>query len=144
MTNVVAFLLSAGLIATVLWEAFETIVLPRSVRRRFRLARLYFRGVWKPWRRLAAHIENEPRRDYFLAVFGPLSLFGLMALWAIGLIVGFAGLHWAAGSSLRPVHSEVRFLDDLYLSGTTLTTLGLGDLQPVGGIARLLTVAEAG
>jgi hypothetical protein len=37
-----------------------------------------------------------------------------------------------------------RFIDDLYLSGTTFFTLGLGDVEPVGGVARLITVAEAG
>ena len=35
-------------------------------------------------------------------------------------------------------------LDDLYISGTTFFTLGLGDIQPVGHVARIITVAEAG
>jgi hypothetical protein len=60
------------------------------------------------------------------------------------LIVGFAGLHWSAGSHLRPLGTDIPFLDDLYMSGTTFFTLGLGDLHPVGRVARLLTVAEAG
>jgi hypothetical protein len=36
------------------------------------------------------------------------------------------------------------FVDDLYMSGTTFFTLGLGDVHPVGSIARVLTVAEGG
>src|SRR4029077_2769088 len=36
------------------------------------------------------------------------------------------------------------FIDDLYMSGTTFFTLGLGDLRPVGRVARFLAVAEAG
>jgi len=52
-------------------------------------------------------------------------------------------LQWAAGSHLEPLGTLSRFSDDLYMSGTTFTTLGLGDLHPVGGRARLLTVAEA-
>src|SRR5204863_9483734 len=35
-------------------------------------------------------------------------------------------------------------IDDLYMSGKTLFTLGLGDLQPAGRRARMITVAEAG
>src|SRR5881396_1922445 len=140
----VAFLLSALLIATVLWDAFETVVLPRSVTRRLRLTRMYFRATWRPWGQAAALFRPDARRERFLAVYGPLSLLGLAALWAVGLVVGFAGLHWSAGSNLRPVTGEARLLDDLYMSGTTFFTLGLGDLQPAGRVARAVTVAEAG
>jgi ion channel len=140
----VAAILSVALIAVVLWDAFETVVLPRSVSRRLRLTRLYLRATWRPWGRAASLFRSDTRRERFLAVYGPISLLGLAALWALGLIVGFAGLHWAAGSNLRPMTGEIRFLDDLYMSGTTFFTLGLGDLQPAGRVARVLTVAEAG
>jgi hypothetical protein len=139
-----AFLSSGLLIAAVLWDAFETVVLPRAVSRRLRLTLLYFRATWRPWRVVAAMFRSESRRERFLAIFGPLSLLGLVGVWAVGLVAGFAGLHWSAGSNLRPVSTDPRFLDDLYMSGTTFFTLGLGDLLPVGRIARLLTVAEAG
>src|SRR5262245_40362621 len=60
-------------------------------------------------------------------------------------VMGFAGMQWAIGSHIKPVSSgDARFLDDLYMSGTTFFTLGLGDVQPVGRAARVLTVAEAG
>src|SRR6476469_1489177 len=139
-----AFLSSAVVITIVLWDAFETVVLPRTVGRRLRLARLYFHVTWLTGGRSAALFRAEGRRERFLAVFGPLSLLGLVCVWALGLIGGFAGLHWSAGSHLRPLGSDIPFLDDLYMSGTTFFTLGLGDLQPVGRVARLLTVAEAG
>jgi Ion channel. len=133
---------SAALIGTVLWDAFETIILPRSIVRRFRLARAWIRGMWLPWRLIAGRVRPA-RRERFLAIFGPIALLGLIALWAICLIIGFAGLHWAAGSRLEPIGATPRFSDDLYMSGTTFTTLGLGDLHPVGRVARLLTVVEA-
>jgi hypothetical protein len=140
--HLLALLLSAFLMATVLWDAFETVVLPRTVSRRLRLTRVYFRYTWRLWSRLAARIRSDRGRERFLAVFGPLSLLGLAGVWATGLLIGFAGLHWAAGSRMQPASG--RFIDDLYLSGTTFFTLGLGDIQPVGGAARLITVAEAG
>ena len=128
--------------ATVLWDAFETVVLPRTVSRRLRLTRLYFRVTWRLWSRVAAQVHSDRRRERFLAVFGPISLLGLAGVWGTGLLIGFAGLHWAAGSHMQPPSG--RFIDDLYLSGTTFFTLGLGDVEPVGGVARLITVAEAG
>lgn len=143
MTTIAALLFSAALIAVVLWDAFETILLPRTVTHRFRLTRFFVRGAWVPWRWIADWFVAR-RRDRFLAVFGPLALLALLVLWAAGLVFGFAGLQWAAGSHLRPIRADARFLDDLYMSGTTFTTLGIGDLQPIGTVARILTITEAG
>jgi hypothetical protein len=142
MVPIAIGLVSAALIAVVLWDAFETIILPRSIVRRWRLARLWVRGLWLPWRFIGSTFTSK-RRERFLAIFGPIALLTLIALWAVCLITGFAGLHWAAGSRLAPANGGISFHDDLYMSGTTFTTLGIGDLNPVGPIARLLTVAEA-
>ena len=142
--HLLALLLSAFLIAAVLWDAFETIVLPRSVARRLRLARVYFRVTWNPWRRIAIRIRRERIRERFLAIYGPLSLLGLIVVWALAMLVGFAGLQWSTGSHVRPARADAPFLEDLYFSGTTFFTLGLGDVQPDGATARFITVAEAG
>jgi hypothetical protein len=141
---VLPLLFSLLLIAIILWDAFETLVLPRTVSRRLRLTRLYFRATWSVWAHAAKLFRGDQRRERFLAVFGPLSLLGLAAVWAVGLMVAFAGVQWSIGSHIRPITDGERFIDDLYLSGTTFVTLGLGDLQPVGRIARFVTVAEAG
>jgi len=132
------------LIATVLWDAFETVVLPRTVSRRLRLARVYFRATWHLWARVAQTFQSENRRERFLAIYGPVSVLGLLVVWAIGLIFGFAALLWSAGSNLQVAERAAGFGDDLYMSGTTLVTLGLGDVHPIGTIARTLTVVEAG
>jgi len=142
--HLVALLLSALIITAVLWDAFETVVLPRSVTRRLRLTLLYVRATWSPWRRVATLFQSDARRERFLAVYGPIFFLGLAALWALGLVLGFAGLQWSAGSNLLPTAAEFRFIDDLYMSGTTFFTLGLGDLRPAGRVARAITVAEAG
>jgi len=139
-----SLLIGLALISVALWDAFETVVLPRTVTRRLRLARLYFRGTWRTWARTAVMFESDNRRERFLAIYGPLSLIGLLTVWAIALILGFAALHWSAGSRLATPDGDARFVDDLYMSGTTFFTLGLGDVRPVAGVARFLTVAEAG
>jgi hypothetical protein len=132
------------LIAIVLWDAFETVVLPRTVTRRVRLTRLYARWTWLPWARIARTMASEGRRERFLAIYGPLSLLGLSAVWALGLIAGFAVVEWGTGSQLVTPSGSATFLDDLYVSGTTFFTLGLGDVYPAAPIARVLTVAEGG
>jgi len=53
-------------------------------------------------------------------------------------------LHLAAGSALNTPGEMPTFRTDLYLSGTTFFTLGLGDVTPRSTLARLITVAEGG
>src|SRR5215470_16943339 len=79
-----------ALILVVLWEAFESIVLPRRVSRRFRLTRIFYRSIWKPWSMLARQMQAGKRREALLSYFGPLSLLMLLVVWAAGLVLGFA------------------------------------------------------
>ena len=132
------------LLLVVLWDAFETIVLPRRVSRRLRLTRLFFRATWLPWRALARLRKPGIARENFISVYGPLSLLFLLALWAAALVFGFALLHWGVGTHLLLPAGLGGFAADLYYSGTTLVTLGLGDVSPTSGLGRLLTVIEGG
>jgi len=136
-------LIGIVLIVVVLWDVFETIVLPRRVTRRFRLTRAFYRLIWLPWSAIARRFKKSKQRETFLSVFGPLSLLALLVLWAATLVFGFASLHWAVGSRLNLVNGRAGFFSDLYYSGTTFFTLGLGDIAPSGSPARGLTVIEA-
>lgn len=139
-----AIVAGALLLLVVLWDAFETIVLPRRVMRRFRLTRLFYRATWLPFRQLAYLRRPGAARENFLSVYGPLSLLLLLALWATGLVVGFALLHWGIGTRLQLPAGIAGFAASLYFSGTTLFTVGLGDVAPTSGMGRFLTVLEGG
>jgi hypothetical protein len=136
--------LGAFLIFIVLWEAFETVVFPRRVTRRFRLTRLFYRNTWRPYQAIVEIVVPAKRRETLLSFFGPLSLLLLLGIWACGLILGFALLHWADGSAVQTNQGPPGFLTDLYLSGTNFFTLGLGDVTPRSLFAKLLTVLEGG
>ena len=142
--EIAAALLGAALIFGVLWEGFETVVLPRRVTRRFRLTRFFYRNSWRPWSRMVRFLVPIRRRETWLSYFGPLSLLLLLSVWAAGLIVGFGLLHWAAGSAVMTHDGNGGFAVDLYLSGTTFFTLGLGDVIPQTTLARFLVVVESG
>jgi len=144
-TAVMAWVAGLFVVAVILWDVFETIILPRRVTRLFRLVRLFYRWTWIPWSVVARAVRTRNRRESFLSYFGPLSLLLLFAVWAVGLIFGFAILHFAAGSAISLAPNEHRgFLADFYLSGTTFFTLGLGDVTPQTELARVITVMEAG
>ncbi len=133
----------AILLATVLWDAFETIILPRRVSGRIRLTKLFYRASWHPWRATARLLPRRPR-DAFLSFYGPLSLILLLGLWATGIVLAFGMLQWAAGSALVMAGGAPGFWTDVYMSGTTFFTLGLGDVAPRTAFAKALTVIEAG
>ena len=142
--TVAAAVLGCTLILLVLWEGFETIVLPRRVTRRFRLTRFFYRRTWLPWVTLVRALVPERNQDTLLSFFGPLSLLVLLSIWAGALIIGFALLHWSNGSALLAHDGSSGLLIDLYLSGTTFFTLGLGDVIPRSDTSRLLVVVESG
>jgi len=141
--SVLTAIIGAAMIMVILWEVFETIILPRRVTRRFRFSKFIFRVNWVVWK--AAVVELVPRRnrEQWLSFYGPLSLLFLLFVWAGGLIVGFALLHSAAGLTVRWA-GRAGFLTDVYYSGTTFFTLGLGDIVPMSGTLRLLTMIESG
>lgn len=137
-------ILGLVLLAIVLWDVFETIILPRRVTRRIRLARIFYKSTWTPWSWLARRIRAGSWRETFLSVFGPLSLLFLFVVWAVGLIFAFSILHFAAGSAINTPGEPPGYWTDLYMSGSTFFTLGLGDVTPRTELARIITVAEAG
>jgi hypothetical protein len=142
--QVLAAVLGGALIIVVLWDAFETVVLPRRVMRRVRLTRMFYRATWQPWAALADWLPRGRRRETYLSFYGPLSLLFLMWVWAASLVLGFAILDWGSGSGINAQGQAVGFATDLYLSGTTFFTLGLGDVIPRTPLARALTVLESG
>src|SRR5947199_5323934 len=78
-----------------------------------------------------------------LGIYGPLSLLALLTVWAASVVVGFALVHFALGSGIGHITEHSGFFTDLYYSGTTFFTLGLGDIAPLGAAARAVTVMEA-
>ncbi len=141
---VVAGLCGLVLIVVVLWEGFETIILPRRVTRRFRLTRLFYRHTWLPWAKLVTSVIPSGRQETWLSYFGPLSLLILLSIWAWMMIIGYALLQWSVGSAIVTHDGQTGFLIDLYMSGTTFFTLGLGDVVPRNAPGRFLVVIESG
>src|SRR5579864_6989294 len=139
-----AFIAGVAIFLIVLWDAFEAIILPRRVTRRFRLARLFYRITWRIWKLVMCLVSSRKRREALLGFYGPLSLLVLVAVWAVGLVLGFGLMQYGAGSAVNMTGSESSFMTDIYLSGTTFFTLGLGDVIPRSGLARGLVVTEAG
>ena len=133
-------------------DAFQTIILPRRPTGRWRVTRVFYVLTWAPWSWMARKFCHSPKlREQLYSVYGPASLLLLLAVWAGLLVTGFGLLFFAIGSPfsesagiLAPVSLLDHLRTDLYVSGTTLFTLGLGDVLPRSVGARTLLVMEAG
>ena len=142
--SLVVGIVAAFAILLVLQDAFEVMLLPRRVQRRTRFAVIYFRTVWKACSGVAGRLKPHHGREGLLSHFGALSMLGLFASWAAGLILGFGVLEWTLEPAAGLTGSGSPLLEQLYLSGVTFFTLGYGDVVPHTGIARLIAVTEAG
>lgn len=143
-TSPAVFIAGAAILIIVIWDAFESIILPRRVTRQFRLTRLFYRTSWSIWKFACGLIPSRKIRETAMGVFGPISLLILLAVWAVGLVLGFGLMQYGAGSALNVTGTTPSLSTDIYLSGTTFFTLGLGDVLPRSGLARFLVVVESG
>ena len=141
--RLLAVIFGIALIMLVAQDAFETIVLPRRVTRRIRLAKLFYRVTQLGWNSMGHMIQSSARRDSFRGYIAPLSLLALLIFWAALFILGYGLLLWGLALPLSALNNTVSFPTYLYLSSTTFFTLGLGDVSPLPGVGRFLLVSEA-
>jgi len=137
--NLAAALIGLFLIWIALRDVFQSVILPRAVDRRLRISAALIRGLWRLWPRFAWRIRDDGAREDFLAMFAPFSLVALLAAWILTLIMGYGLLFFAIRHELNP--PTTGFWSALYFAGSSLLTIGFGDIVPRTGLARLLAIA---
>jgi hypothetical protein len=128
----------------VLWDAFATIVLPRTVAPMRRVSGRFTRWSWRLWSWLGLRIREPDLQLSFLAVYGPLSVMLLLALWAAMVVVAFTLIYHGLAPRFQAATGPVNFGTLLYMSGSTFLTLGLGDVTSSDPIGRLFIILETG
>ena len=138
-----ALIVGLAVLALVLQDAFEVMLLPRRVKRRVRLMRFFFGAAWAIWSWLALASPVGSRRERFLSIFGALSMMLLFALWGSGLILAFGLIEWASQATVASLAASP-LREQVYMSGVTFFTLGYGDVVPHTSVGRIVAVLEAG
>jgi hypothetical protein len=140
-----ALSIAAGLavIALTMSDVFQSVVMPRATGRRYRISFYVWRLMWYVWPRLAWRIygADGDRREEFLAIFAPLMLTLMIGLWVALLIFGFGALLWGMRGGIWPAH--LAFGTALYFAGTSLLTIGFGDIVGRGVAPRLVSLLAA-
>ena len=132
LIRILAAMAGVWLVGFTLESAIRTVVLPRAV------STVITRTVFLTVRRLFGLLTNAATayetRDRLLALYAPVSLVLLPLVWIALVMIGFAGLFWAAGYG--------SIADSFAVSGSSVTTLGSSVIDETGH--RLLSYAEAG
>ncbi len=140
MFNALIIAIGILLIAATLNDAFQTVVVPRATGRRFRISFYYWRAMWHLWPRLAWRLfaADDGKREDFLAVYAPFMLVTMLAMWVALLIFGFGLVLWGIRSGISPPHETFGAM--LYFAGTSLLTIGFGDVVGRSGASRLVSL----
>jgi hypothetical protein len=136
------FLVGLLCVLIVLLDAFETIVLPRTVRRPIRLTASFFATSRKALRWISRW-KHPKLRQSMLNGFAPLAMIVLIGVWAVLMIIGFALMESGINVPMSSPGGDT-FANRLYFSGTTFFTVGFGDFTPNDGPGKFLAVVEGG
>lgn len=133
----------AVLLALIIFDVYATVL--HSSARYGPVGESLNRLVWRAARGAAHHLSRV-RRHKLLNMVGPL-LLPLLIVVYIGLLVLAFGLiyypHVPSGFTFSVPRPEPGWVDAIYFSGITLTTIGYGDIVPRAAGLRLLALVEA-
>ena len=136
------FALGLVVISIALVDVFETIVVPRPSPGRHRLSRYIVLPTWRLWRWLGERTRTEGlSRDGFYGVYAPAAAVLTLVIWLILLVIGYGLLLFAIRDQLDP--SPTNLGTALYFAGTSVLTLGYGDIVASGSLARAVSLIAA-
>jgi hypothetical protein len=118
-------------------DIFQSVIVPRPVGRALRPSAFISRWGWFSWRAVGHRIVDSDKQEDFLGTYAPLLLISQQIIWVIMLIFGYGLIFFGLREQLRPVPD---FGTALYFAGTSLLTIGYGDVVPAGGVARFVAL----
>jgi hypothetical protein len=130
------------LVVLVLYDVFAAIVVPRRTTSALRLGPILLSGIMWPSYLRAVSIKPLKRyRNELLALFAPGAFAVIMIFWLSLLLLGFATILYGLRFDVKPPIDT--FADAMYFSGTSLLTLGFGDVVAFSWRARVIVLIAA-
>jgi hypothetical protein len=132
--RILVFLIGFAVVALVLLSAIRSFVLPRSAPDKIgRFTFLSIRFLFNlRMRKVHAYLE----RDRIMALFAPISLVALPAVWLTGILAGYMCMYWAV--------QNISLTNIFKISGSSLFTLGYATLDDLPTTVLIFTEAAIG
>ncbi len=127
------------LVAVVVYDVFETVVVPRRTATRWRISPLIVYLLWPVWQWIGLRVKPAWRRENFLGTYAPFVITLLLVVWVLSLIVGFGLVFHALQDEMQPPPRT--HLAAFYAAGTALLTIGYGDIVPTSYAARFIALS---
>ena len=131
------------LLALIIFDIYATVL--HSSARYGPVGESLNRSVWRLTRGLAFRLSRA-HRHRLLNMVGPLLLPLLIVVYVVLLVLAFALVyypHVPSGFTFSGGHAEPSWVDAVYFSGVTLTTVGYGDVVPRLTTLRFLALVES-
>lgn len=138
--DVAFFVLGVCAIGLTMIDVFQSVVVPRAPSLTYRISLIVWRGLWAVWPPLGRLLypRSLELREEFFATFAPFALIVMLVTWVVVLLLGYGAMLWALRLQIAPQpHS---YWDAAYFAGSSLITLGFGDVVGRGGFARLVSL----
>jgi ion channel len=139
-TRLLAFVLGFGVVGLVLWDVFQTVVVPRPTPGVYRISRWIVRGAWRLVRGIASR-KRRSAQDPLLGMFGPGVAMLLLLAWLGSLIVGYGLILYGLGDQIRPPVNDV--FTGMFFAAESLLTIGYGEIIATGFASRIVVTLAA-
>jgi hypothetical protein len=136
----IAFASGALLVFLVVWDLFQTIVVPRPSPGRFRLSRYLVRSFWRVTRAVGRGTNGEAH-ETLLGLFAPFATLVLLVVWLGTLILGYGLILFALRDQLAPSPHDLGTA--IYFAAGSVLTLGSAEILAAGPAARVVVVVAA-
>jgi hypothetical protein len=133
-------LIGIGAIAWTMLDVFQSVIVPRAPTLPYRISYIVWRTLWRIWPPVGRifYPRDATMQEEFLASFAPFTLIFMFLAWIVILILGFGVIFFALRDGLTPPQHS--YWDTAYYAGTSLLTLGFGDITARAGLARFVSL----
>ncbi len=128
------------LVLVTVGDVLVSVALPRSVRKG-RISRVVWQLAWTVVRRLSRSVRSPSTRESLLGAYGPLSVFGVLAVWLFLLIAGYGLVVYSLRYQIQPAPASLS--SAFYLAGTALLTLGYANDAGTSVLAKAIGLIAA-
>jgi hypothetical protein len=121
-------------------DVFMSVIVPRPTYG-WRPSAIISRNGWRSVGAIGLRMRSEEKRETLYGTYAPLLLVSLLVFLIVALTHGFGLIFFALRTELKPVPET--YWAAVYYAGTSLLTLGYGDITAQTGIARAISLTAA-